>query len=72
VIRDPKEVRLQISDEGRGVPLESLDIISDGGSVGVGIAGMRERAIQLGGHLKIASSVQGTTITAILPLQERQ
>jgi PAS domain S-box-containing protein len=71
VIRDPKEVRLQVSDEGRGVPLESLDIISDGGSVGVGIAGMRERAIQLGGHLKIASSSQGTTITAILPLQER-
>jgi PAS domain S-box-containing protein len=71
VIRDPKEVRLQVSDEGRGVPLESLDIISDGGSVGVGIAGMRERAIQLGGHLKIASSTQGTTITAILPLQER-
>jgi PAS domain S-box-containing protein len=71
VIRDPKEVRLQVSDEGRGVPLESLDIISEGGSVGVGIAGMRERAIQLGGHLKIASSAQGTTITAILPLQER-
>jgi PAS domain S-box-containing protein len=71
VIRDPKEVRLQVSDEGRGVPLESLDIISEGGSVGVGIAGMRERAIQLGGQLKIASSAQGTTITAILPLQER-
>jgi PAS domain S-box-containing protein len=71
VIRDPKEVRLQVTDEGRGVPMESLDIISEGGSVGVGIAGMRERAIQLGGQLKIASSAQGTTITAILPLQER-
>ncbi len=71
VIRDPKEVRLQVSDEGRGVPPESLDLISEGASLGVGIAGMRERAIQLGGQLKVASSSRGTTITAILPLQER-
>lgn len=72
LIRDPREVRLQVSDEGRGVPQESLDLISEGGSVGVGIAGMRERAIQVGGQLKIASSSRGTTVWAILPLQERR
>jgi signal transduction histidine kinase len=69
IIRDPLEVRLQVSDEGRGVPPEALELIGEGASVGVGVAGMRERAIQLGGQLKVASSAQGTTITAILPLR---
>ena len=68
IVRDPKEVRLQVSDEGRGVPPEFLDMISEGANLGVGVAGMRERAGQLGGQLKIASSNRGTTITAILPM----
>lgn len=72
VVRDPKEVRLHISDEGKGVPPESLDLISEGANIGVGVAGMRERAIQLGGQLKIASSNKGATITAILPLRGKE
>ena len=72
IVRDPKQVRLQITDEGRGVPPETLDRISEGASIGVGIAGMRERASQFGGQLKIGSSDRGTTITAILPLRELQ
>lgn len=71
IIRDPRQVKLTVSDQGKGVSPQALDLISLGASVGVGIAGMRERAIQLGGHLKVASSNQGTTITAILPLQEK-
>jgi PAS domain S-box-containing protein len=70
IIRDPRFVRLQVMDEGKGVPAQKFELISEGASTGVGIAGMRERAIQLGGQLKVASSSQGTTITAILPLKE--
>jgi PAS domain S-box-containing protein len=72
VIRDPKEVKLVVSDEGRGVPPRVLELLSDGANLGVGIAGMRERASQLGGQLKIASGARGTTITATLPLRDRQ
>lgn len=72
VVRDPKEVKLHVSDEGKGVPPDSLDLLSGGANLGVGIAGMRERAIQMGGQLKIASSNRGTTITAILPLAGRE
>jgi PAS domain S-box-containing protein len=71
IIRDPKEVMLQVADEGRGVAPGVLDVISEGASIGVGVAGMRERAGQLGGHLKIGSGTRGTTITAILPLRGR-
>jgi PAS domain S-box-containing protein len=72
IVRDPKEVRLQVSDEGGGVPPEALEMISEGANLGVGVAGMRERASQLGGQLKIASSNRGTTITAILPMGGKQ
>ena len=44
-------------------------LISEGASLGVGIAGMRERARQLGGTLKVASSSAGTTINVTLPLR---
>src|ERR1700736_6609956 len=72
IIRAPKEVKLQVADEGRGVAPGVLDVISEGASIGVGVAGMRERASQLGGHLKIGSGNRGTTITAILPLGGRE
>ncbi len=72
IIRDPKEVHLHVSDDGQGMPAEKLDMLSEGANLGVGVAGMRERAGQLGGQLKIASSPKGTTITAILPLGERE
>jgi len=68
IVRDPKEVRMTISDAGRGVPSNALEMIEGGGNVGVGIAGMRERAHQLGGQIKIGSSERGTTVTAILPM----
>ena len=71
IVRDPKEVRMTISDSGRGMPAQALEMIEAGGNVGVGIAGMRERAHQMGGQIKIGSSASGTTITAILPMKER-
>jgi signal transduction histidine kinase len=36
----------------------------------VGIAGMRERARQLGGRMEINTSTKGTTVKAILPVPE--
>ncbi len=63
VVREPSHVVLEISDEGRGIPREVLE-----GHTGVGIAGMRERARQLGGSLEIDSSGNGVTLKAVLPL----
>jgi signal transduction histidine kinase len=34
----------------------------------VGITGMRERLVPLGGHLALASTPQGTTVTAVVRL----
>ncbi len=57
---------LEVIDNGRGLSRSKL---SPGrGGLGVGLAGMRERAQQLGGHLEL-SSRKGTTVRAILPLR---
>jgi signal transduction histidine kinase len=69
--RDAETLVLAIEDRGRGIPDVSLERIMSGqGGVGVGIASMCERIEQLGGRLEIASSDQGTTVSARLPLVE--
>lgn len=63
---DSAGLRLEVRDEGCGIPGEKeQDLLLGGG--GVGLRGMRERLTQLGGRLKIHSSSEGTTVTALLP-----
>jgi signal transduction histidine kinase len=61
------EIRLEVSDQGRGLVREMVDRVIDETQLGVGIAGMRERIRQLGGQLEIRSSSKGTTVIAVLP-----
>lgn len=62
------EVELEIVDHGKGVPPGTLENdVSSAFRIGVGIAGMRERARQLGGRLTIASGETGTTLHVVLP-----
>ncbi len=69
VSKDSCLVEIQITDRGRGIPPEILKpAINTGAIVGVGIAGMRERVRQLGGHLEIDSGSSGTSIRATLPI----
>jgi len=59
-----REVKLEVSDDGKGIP-----VTEDGRQkVGIGLAGMKERMAHVGGTLEIKSSGKGTVIRAILPL----
>jgi PAS domain S-box-containing protein len=63
------QLTLQIKDQGRGMPKRAVTAVPNRvESLGVGIAGMRQRLRQLGGRLKIDSVGQGTTVTATVPL----
>ena len=62
-------VSLSIRDEGSDLKL-SLPRNGDGfESIGVGVPGMRHRLKQLGGELFVASSPDGTTVTATVPVR---
>ena len=62
-------VRLEVADNGKGIPDDVLTALnSSGGQLGVGIRGMRERIRQLGGWLQVRSQPGGTTIISSLPV----
>lgn len=66
--RTTEIISLSVRDHGKG---HKLDIAKNGDSaefVGVGIPGMRHRLKQLGGELLVDSSLEGTTVTATVPV----
>lgn len=56
-----QHVELEVADEGKGFPSDR--------QLGVGIRGMRERVLQLGGTFEIVSMRPGTAVLARFPLQ---
>ncbi len=71
VFRSADDVIMKVQDEGQGMqesPLRQPGTLP--ATLGVGIAGMRERVTQLGGRLEIQSTEKGTTLKAVLPLNE--
>ncbi|HEU0040679.1 MAG TPA: PAS domain S-box protein, partial [Verrucomicrobiae bacterium] len=69
--RETDRVSLEMKDAGHGIPAETLAALqSKTGAVGVGIAGMRERLLQLKGGLEIESGPGGTTVRATLAIGE--
>jgi signal transduction histidine kinase len=60
---------LEISDNGKGLPVGLLSETGQTRPFGVGILGMKERLAQLGGWLEVTSSKKGTTIKAVVPAQ---
>jgi PAS domain S-box-containing protein len=65
------EVRLEIRDNGRGVPPNILKHLAQGiADSGVGIAGMRERMRELGGSLQIKSDKKGTLLRVTIPISQ--
>jgi signal transduction histidine kinase len=68
---DAGQVTLQISDEGHGIPPETVSKFhADIPTLGVGISGMRERIRELGGRMNIQSSENGTMVEVSLPLND--
>jgi signal transduction histidine kinase len=65
--RSQDEVWLEVRDRGKGISPETQLSISEDGSPGVGLRGMRERVLQLGGNLRVESDGSGTTIAAAFP-----
>jgi signal transduction histidine kinase len=54
-----RTVRLTVSDDGAGV--------AGSATPGIGLASMKERAVELGGTFSIEGEGRGTTVTVELP-----
>ena len=68
--RDENNLRVEISDAGKGISREKkLSLSSSGG--GVGVRGMQERIRKLGGTLTINSSSRGTRVVITLPISPK-
>jgi two-component system, NarL family, sensor histidine kinase UhpB len=58
--RDGKEVRVEVSDDGRGMP--------ESGKPGYGLVGIGERVSAMGGRVVLTNRAgQGVVVTAVLP-----
>jgi signal transduction histidine kinase len=68
--RDQGGIRLEVRDDGKGLPPEVLSRRGGVELLGVGILGMRERVRQLGGHLGIDSRGKGTTVRVEIPIAQ--
>jgi signal transduction histidine kinase len=70
VVKSGEDVRVEVEDEGKGIPPEKQGEIMSTGLPGVGVRGMQERLRQLGGSLEIrsAGAGKGTVVVARLPL----
>jgi two-component system NarL family sensor kinase len=69
IARDAQGVSLEVQDEGQGISPEKLAEIQSQ-RAGVGLRGMRERVLQLGGELRIESEGRGTKISVTFPVAE--
>jgi signal transduction histidine kinase len=64
---DPDELRVRVSDDGRG----TTDAAANGGGEGHGLIGMRERVALFGGQVQAGRSPDGGyCVTARLPVQQ--
>lgn len=66
---DNRTAWLKIRDHGVGLPAKTIHNFNENGtSVGVGLAGMKERVREREGHFEIRSDSAGTCISATFPV----
>jgi PAS domain S-box-containing protein len=70
LVREPREIHLEVSDKGCGMKSEVRENFLAGKSTGVGLRGMRERVKQIGGTLRIDSNGNGTSVFVVIPVRE--
>jgi signal transduction histidine kinase len=59
------EVVIMVRDNGKGVADQVIEFRPD--SIGIGIGGMRQRAKEFGGELRLANAEPGTLVEVVIP-----
>lgn len=67
------KISLAVRDYGKGLSAEMLESFGAMGSnLGVGLTGMRERILELGGKLEIVSQKPGLLVRVAIPTGDRR
>jgi PAS domain S-box-containing protein len=64
------KLTMEIQDNGQGIDPEVQAKIASGKTSGVGLRGMRERVVAIGGTFRIDSNGNGTSVLVSLPLEK--
>lgn len=65
LIENEGRIVVTVSDDGKGIEEQVIQLRPD--SVGVGIGGMRQRVNELGGSLRLANANPGTIVEVVIP-----
>ena len=65
LVQKENSLLVTVRDDGKGVPEETAQLRP--GSIGVGIGGIRERARELGGELRMTNAKPGTVLEILIP-----
>lgn len=65
MVQRERDLRLSICDDGKGVGDAVAQLRPD--SIGIGLSGMRERAAELGGKLRVLNADPGTVVEVTIP-----
>lgn len=65
LIQRETSLLLTVKDDGKGIPEQTAQLRP--GSIGVGLGGMRERARELGGELRMLNGNPGTIVEILIP-----
>lgn len=68
ILQKGSRLRVQVQDNGRGIPQPKQLELMDSSRGGVGVGSMRERLRQFGGTLDIESNGAGTVVSATLEI----
>jgi signal transduction histidine kinase len=64
--RQERDAVISVRDDGKGIKQTVADFLP--GSMGVGIAGMRQRVKEFGGELRLTNANPGTLVEVVIPL----
>ncbi len=65
LVRKENSLLLRVKDDGKGIAEQTAQLRP--GSIGVGLGGMRERARELGGELRMLNAHPGTVVEVLIP-----
>jgi len=69
MLQDAEQLVLEVSDDGKGIPLEKLNRFNESGTgMGMGLTGMRERVRELDGRVELLPNCNGTSLRVSVPI----